>query len=610
MKTSTTLILALLTALALGYIQFFSSKTAGTAERQSHDRKLLVFEAGEVNRIELVNNEGSFVFTKGDGSGWQIESPVKYPANNQEIEALISELQYQERKSTLDTASLGRIEKSLEQFGLNPPRFQLKIRAGNQVSQLDMGRETVRKGSCYGRVSSGGKVQYIILDQSLETRLLKKTDQWRNPNILDVTSGGITGLVLHQDAREVALEKDASSWKVLKPLSTPADPAQVSSFLSNLLALHADTYPTDNPADHALYGLNSPYLVFDVKLGQEIRSLRVGRMENNGVVSYYGQMSPRPAVFKLEKAAVEMLSGLLEKVRDSRIVRDATAANISGIIFERDKFSIDMTKTAGGKAGWVLTSDMKTSIDSGLVSDLLQRLQNTRAGTFLPSSDDNRKKLDLTKPFARLTLQIQGPDAKVAPKRFLLAFSAGKKGECGVESQFRDDLVTVPADVLTGLPVNLLGWLNRTITVTPEAEITALQWKRGQDSFTISKAGQKDWPSEVQGKKIDPMFLKGQLKLLSGIKTQNWVAETGKDFNQLAATLTVSSTSGQKTLEIGGDPRFNQYMARFAGASQFFLISKSDYLALTMFPLQVATPATNSGVMVPSSPQSPKTDVK
>ncbi|MDD5260670.1 MAG: DUF4340 domain-containing protein [Methylacidiphilales bacterium] len=604
MKTRTTLILAVITISILAFIQFYDNKMPGTIERESRIRKLMVLEADQIRNIELTTSEGSFVFAKTPGSEWQIESPVKYPANGGLIGSLASELEFQERRATLDPKQMGDLDKALEQFGLKQPRIQIKVRTAQDTYQLMIGRETVRKGAVYGKIVHGKAQEYIILEQSLETLLQKTLDQWRSPKVFDFVSSGVTGMVLHQDTKEVDLEKDSSVWKLLKPLSTPADIDQVNSFLGNLLGIQAVKFLTDNPADYANYGLNSPYLVFDVKLGQDTQSLRIGKTEANGAVQYYGQLISRPAVFAVEKPTVDLISALLEKTRDCRIVKRIHPGQVQGIKFEKGKFSIEIARGEAPGVSWILPQEGGLDIDSAVVNDLLARVQNARAANFLPASDENRKKLDLLKPAGKLTIELKNDDNKDGVQSFTLVFSADKSGESAVESQFRDDLVTIPSAVWVGVPDQIPSWLAKMLIIAKEPEITALNWKRGADSFAVSREPGKDWPAEAQGGKIDPLFLKGQIRLLAGLKTQGWKLVSGNEFAQPAAVLSITAGKQQKTLELAGDARINQYTARFAGSKYSFLIDRSDYLALSLFPAQNAA---SPDLSVPPPPStSPK----
>ncbi|MDR1190797.1 MAG: DUF4340 domain-containing protein [Verrucomicrobiales bacterium] len=304
----------MLTLAVLGTV-WWLGKRAGTEERESVARQTLRFTPAEVTRLELVSAKGACVFDKDTRGAWQIQSPVKYPANNAALAELLSQLSFAECKAVLPAERLG----DLDQFGLKTPETLARLRlASGAECELALGRETAVAGDMYARVTRDGVTQYLVVAQgtTLAALLQKDLARWRSGVVFDFTADQVRGLMLHQESKDVAISKDGAAWQITKPLTALADSDAPRVFLAQLLALRATQFVTDNPAEYANYNLNSPYLVLTVNLdGGRTVTLRVGRVDAGEESQYYAQQTALPAVFVITKETVDFLANLLDEVR-------------------------------------------------------------------------------------------------------------------------------------------------------------------------------------------------------------------------------------------------------------------------------------------------------
>jgi|GEM_PF-977437 len=586
MSTRTTLILALLTIVLLVYVQFFSNKAPGTLELESRQRHLMEIVQADVNRIEITTPDGALVFSRIPPHDWQIESPCKYPANGEALGSLLADLEYRERVGTLNRKELGNYDKAMEQFGLAQPHIQLKVRQNAENYSLDLGRETVRKGVVYGRITHNKKEEIVLLEQGIEPYLQKPLDQWRSSKVFDFVTGDVASITLRQDSREVDLQRDDSNWVIIKPLSTRASTEEVNTFMAMLLGVHAQKFVSDNAADFAVYGINTPWLVLDVKdkTGSPIGTLRVGRVESGGNAAFYGQISDRPTIFQLEKNTVDQISGMLEKVRDRHIVRLRSSTEVSSIRFEKDKFSIELQRKDGSQAVWEIAGPEKLPADARVIDDFLSKLQNARATDFLSVADS---KIDTAaKPLARMVLTLKLLGVKEELKPYELLFTAGKKADLLVQSQFRDDVAVVPADVLVGLPDQKADWISRKLALFDEkVPITKISWKSAAGTFQVARGLDQNWPDTVGGKKIYGKLLQKQAATLADLTVLSWVQATEKDFASPNLTLTVETASQKQVLDLVWDAKNNRALGRVQGSPYAFWLGADLYQSLNLWPL-------------------------
>ncbi|MDR2462791.1 MAG: DUF4340 domain-containing protein [Verrucomicrobiales bacterium] len=445
MRTRSLLILALITVAVLGYVQFFGGRQAGTFEREMSARQVLNFKVDNINRLELISDKGSFIFHK-DGKNWQIQAPVKYPANSAAVAGLLSQLSFIERKATLDKNQLG----DLSQYGLKTPGTVVKLKDQTGADyELDLGQNTAVAGAVYARIVSGRRESYAVIEQGVARLAQRSLDQWRSHRVFDFAVDEVTGVVLHEDARDIEIKRDGEWWKIVKPLAADADENEMRAFLAGLQSLQATQFVTDNPAEYTNYSLTTPYLTLDISLGGETVSLRVGKVEAGEEVKYYAQQTARPTVFAVPTSTVEFISRLLN-VRDRRIVRVSGNESVTAIDYQ--KGALTVTLQADGE-NWRQTAPLPGAVNRAEVQLLLTKLDHALAINYHPATDEFRAASGLNTPAAQIILTVSG-------KPRLLKFSHPKKGEVFVESAFRDDIVSVPADTLIGLPAKPADWLS------------------------------------------------------------------------------------------------------------------------------------------------------
>ncbi|MDR1304649.1 MAG: DUF4340 domain-containing protein [Verrucomicrobiales bacterium] len=610
MRTRTLIILTLITLTVLAGIRFFASRLPGTDEREIAARQVMGLVTADIDRLEITSAKGAFVFHKDEQNAWQLQSPIKYPANGEAIGNLLSQLSFAERKATLDKTQSDDWSRSLEQFGLQTPEIVLKLRAKSGASyELDLGRETAVAGTRYARMVQNGAETYLVVAQSLLPFMQQSLDQWRSHAVFGFTADRVRGLSLHQEARDVEIKKVGAEWKISKPLTASADENELRAFLANLLGLRAAQFVTDNPSEYTNYNLHSPYLVLDVYLDADPVSLRVGKVEANGETKYYAQQTARPAVFALPDPTVDFIANLLDLVRDRRIVPTLDADEVAAVSYRRDDLAVDLIQPSAA-AGWELAGPEPLPVAAAEVRALLVRLGNARAVSYQLATDDNLVALGLKnpavqtakvpllgdipitrgvlkKPAAQITLTLRDEaDHQAEPRVYVLKFAAAESGVVAVASSFRDDIVSVPADVLVGLPEQLTDWLDQTVKICEPSATLAVTWQRGAQSVTLTRDSSGDWPRELAGQKVDETALRRQLDLLAGLGAIGWRTVTDRDFVHPALTLTVTGSHGQRVLEFKPAAGLDGYLARFAGARHGFTVNAADFDLLNLAPVE------------------------
>jgi hypothetical protein len=584
MKPQTTLFLAVI-ALALAlYFWMTGMDSPGTNEMKRRSEKVLVLEPSSVDRLELINVEGSYIFTKNSLGKWMIEAPVAYAAENTAVSSLLSELEFARRKATLEEKELRDHKKALSDFGLEPARIQLKIRQKDKTYQLTLGNETARSGLIYALISDGKKEEMTVIEKTLETLLSKGLNEWRSRKIMEFLTADVTALNLRKAEAETEVVKEGGLWKINKPLMTAADENEVASFLANLSAAQASGFVSDNAADIGVYGLTSPTLTLEVSQGDKKETIRVGSelVEEKGF--YYAQMAGRPTVLKINQNLFQSLAGMMDQLRDKRILVLPPTDTIQKMKIEKGGLILDFQAASTVGSEWEFIQPENHPLDGEKVKTFLESLKSARASAFQPVSEDLKKKLGLTKPVLTVSLTIR--DDKGQSQERILQFSAPKKGEFFVETSFRTTILTLPESAFPILPALISDWYGKILKPPFIGEPDYLKWDFGGRLVELRKDAQGNWPSELEGKPLERGILDKQLEVLSGIPLGEWTPVTDKSFGLPYLRLTYGQGKNLRTLEFGKELEKNARQARILTEDIAFSMNNQGYLLFQVLPVK------------------------
>jgi hypothetical protein len=517
-----------------------------------------------------------------------IETPVAFPAENNIIGSLISELESAPRIATLQGKEMGDQEKALATFGLKPAKIKLKLREGDKTYQLILGNETARAGFVYALINDGEKEEVAIIEKNLETLLAKGLNDWRDRKIFNFLTVDVSSLNLRKDEAETELVKEGEFWKISKPLMTSADENEVASFLANLSSARASGFVADNAADIGAYGLSSPALVLDVSQGEKKDIIRVGSELPEEKGFYYAQMAGRPTVFKINQGLYQQIAGMTEKLRDRRLFVLRTTETIQKLKIEKGDLILDLSAKAGGVQEWELLNSGGRLADPEKVQAFVESLKLARAESFQPVSDDLKKKAGLVKPAWKVTFDIKDGKGEVLQK--VLQFSLPKKGEIFVETAFRTGIVSIQEGKAPLLPQAAYEWFGKFLNPPFEGSPDFLKWDKGSQISQLNKTKEGDWPKEMEGKAIERTILDRQLQVLAGIRLREWTPVTDKTFGIPYLRLTYGQGESKRVLEFGKEIETGLRQARIQGEPLAFIMSNEDYLLLNIIPVKDETP--------------------
>ena len=341
MKKSTLLILALavIGGALVYYLEIKPGKPRSDDEAADTSREAFKLTREEIQQITLTRGGQTFAFENKDNK-WLMTQPVSGAADETAMNALIGDLVSVKVSRDLKAVSAD----DLKSYGLTEPKVKidLKLKDGKSHS-LQLGGKDFAETNVYAKLDGGNDVSLVA--SSLLTSADKDLKDWRDRSVFGgLTDLDIKALKLNTESGAIALSKAGDGWNLMAPLNSPAEDSEVSGIISEITASKAAEIVADSDDDLGKYGLTNANLGATVTLtaGGE-KTLLIGSKIDE---MYYGKLSDRPAILKIEKALYDKLNAKAAALRSKTIVKvlqdDATRIelknpNIPQLIVEADK---------------------------------------------------------------------------------------------------------------------------------------------------------------------------------------------------------------------------------------------------------------------------------
>src|SRR5690606_11405568 len=186
------------------------------------------------------------------GDTWSIEQPINAPADQSAVDSLLSRIANAKRDRTFESEEVD----SEDEYGLDQPRFELRVSTSDTERSLSVGSEDFTGSSVYVRL--GGEPQVHLTSDLLVNAVDKEASDFRSKDVLKFSRSDIDRIELLQREEKVILEKREGKWHLLEPVQDRASESAVSSLLSTLETARAQEFVAEEPEDLSEFGLNEP----------------------------------------------------------------------------------------------------------------------------------------------------------------------------------------------------------------------------------------------------------------------------------------------------------------------------------------------------------------
>lgn len=324
--------------------------------------------------------------------------------------------------------------------------------------------------------------------------------------------------IVASSGETTVLKKVDGAWRLVAPMSGPADQNEATNTASNLATADVQRVVDEQPKDLAPFGLATPRVTITFRVAGEKapRTLLLGD-KNPAGSDLYAKLPEAPRVF--------LVSGYLEGTFDKGVFgfRDKRV-----LTFDREK--VDRLEVAAGAASttvarqadtWSVVAPVSARADFGVIEAVLSRLSNGQmkaitwdpdapaaaagrpaagaaAGPAAASANRSLKEYGLDPAEHRITLSGGGATAalligKATPDGDVYAKDASRPLVFTIEKPLADDLARQPADFRTKDVFAFRPFTATRLAITRGAATTAFEKKKSPQKDAGTDAA-KDAP--------------------------------------------------------------------------------------------------------------------
>lgn len=360
MRLKLTLILVLLNLAAFAYILRLDTRQDAESNWQEQNRLVLppgLAENAQELRLESASLAQPWVLEQ-DASGWNMRSPMQWPANPFAVERILRQLAFLQWKTSFSRAEVEKMGgNGLAAYGLAPARAVLTIRNGGQSTRLEIGEPTEVGQQLYVLSPDGARV--CVVPRDLLTSLSQNLDALLNRQVLGIPSVEVRALNLQNGATGAArtqLERVEQSWRFLAPVQASADNGLVQAALEGLATTEIAGF-VEAGASSQVLGVPSLRITFVGNNRRETLiiggAVPVDPLRPEAPAQVYAKYEDRAPLFTLARAPLEPFFKAQESLRETRFLA-AAVPQLSSIEIRQGDLTTSLQKVESG--GWQVLS--------------------------------------------------------------------------------------------------------------------------------------------------------------------------------------------------------------------------------------------------------------
>lgn len=523
MRTKVTLVLLFLNVALFFFIFWLKPWVPPPAEKGP----ILGPEINSLQSIEISGpTRGTPVRLERRGESWVMTQPVEWPANENAVNRIFTELQQLRPQAFWAVKTLPKNNLSLADYGLDNPPLTLTLYPSNSGSAgaapkplvLRVGNPA-KSGNTIYLLSTDGEQVYVVR-RSFAESLLVKAEDLRSPYIFTIQTFEARSLNVQTGPpynSKVRIARVNSRWVLENPVNTRANKAETDVTINQLNGLRLQNFvdprstealrltPEEMTLRIALEGNNrSETLILGGKAPAPAKPAD-GSDEPNTPAgdTYYARMEEKAKTEgKSPVFTVTFPTDLLKKLTSAqdvlrdRHILDVDPANITTLTISAPNQPdltlqrLDATAANSVTSTWQIVrrtgSPGATNIpaDRAVVDNLLRQLADLSAKEFTSDGpgEAELENFGFNRPIRKVAIAVANPGTPapgaVLPSTTLLIGSGGMSAGRNVYAKLESPnyVYQVSEDIVAQLPVEPLAYRQRLLRELPAgAKVTALK---------------------------------------------------------------------------------------------------------------------------------------
>lgn len=385
---SLSFLVALLAALGayIYFVEWKKPQDPGTAGGP----KIFSVASDAIEEVTVKAAAGDRTKLKKTGGSWQIVEPVAVAADEAEVSGIVNSL------STVDAVrTVDENPSDLKEFGLAEPRIEIEFRTagGGQAQRLLVGDKTATSSDLYAKLPNEKKV--FLIAGYLDSTFNRTTFDLRSKTVLAFERDKVDRVSVQAGTRTTELVRAADEWALTQPVQAPADYGSVEGLIGRVQSAQMKAITADVPGDLKAYGLDKPAASVTFGLGSSRATLLFGNKTDAGTV--YARDASRPMVFTVDSTLLDDVNKPAGDLRRKDVFA-FRAFNATSIEVTRGSETLAFEKAKGeGKDAsekWRQTKPAAKDVDQSAFDNVLTKLSNLRAQSFVEAGDKTRTGLE------------------------------------------------------------------------------------------------------------------------------------------------------------------------------------------------------------------------
>jgi hypothetical protein len=275
--------------------------------REAEGKKVFAVKADDIQDLALRKGAEEIRLARRE-KDWEIVQPLKAPADQQVVTAMLATLGRLQKERDLGTV------KDLKNFGLEKPALTLAFTAAGQPHQLLVGAKA--PGERYYYVLRDQEPQVLLVNAGDKESLDRSLTALRDKTLMTFQEDQVKAVRLRVDHQKAELSRDGSRWRWAGHEETAVRPDRVQALLRQLQYARVREFVAEAPGNPASYGL-APRPQGEVVLETEKTKLTLylGGKTKDGVYARLGTSGPVVLVDKDLPANLAKAAGSLEDRR-------------------------------------------------------------------------------------------------------------------------------------------------------------------------------------------------------------------------------------------------------------------------------------------------------
>lgn len=243
------------------------------------DNVLFDFDAGSINKLDIINSDGSYT-VENNGELWELKdsSDDYFDINQISVQSICTYMS----NLTADTSYGKANDENKEKYGLVSP---YTVTAYNDESSytIYIGDKSPTGDYYYAYTPEKNNI-YAIFSNDAESMIASRLEL-KNNDFINCRSEDIVGLTLKRDGDvvyDLTFDQETRRWNLPEKYDMlTINQTRISSMLTVMTTLTAEEMIEESPDDMTKYGFDKPTAEFTVKLNDGT--------ERNYLMSRYGQ---------------------------------------------------------------------------------------------------------------------------------------------------------------------------------------------------------------------------------------------------------------------------------------------------------------------------------